>query len=106
MLTEKQRAQTAVRQQRFRERQQQVRLAEQQQKGLPPMPRIPTMPSNTRWRAVFQSTHALLTQVHAEMQTYYDARSEAWQESDAGAQFVDRQEAVEAVLGQLEDLTL
>jgi len=106
MLTEKQRAQTAARQQRFRERQQAARLAEQQQKGLPPMPVITTMPSHSRWRALFQSAHALLTQVHTEMQAYCDARSEAWQESDAGARFLDRQEAVEAVLGQLEDLTI
>ena len=106
MLTDKQRAQTAVRQQRFRERQEQARRREQQEKGLPQMPAITTIPGHARWRAAFVWAHALLTRVHAEMQSYYDARSDAWQEGEAGEQFVERQEAVEAVLSALEDLTL
>ncbi len=40
------------------------------------------------------------------MADYYDARSDTWQEGDAGALFQDRQEAVEAVLSQLDDLML
>ena len=43
-MTDKQRAQTAQRQQRFRERQALSRHIEQQSKGLPSLPAIPTMP--------------------------------------------------------------
>jgi hypothetical protein len=106
MLTEKQRAQTAARQQRFRDRQEQARQCQQEAKGLPAMPAIATIPGQSRWRAAFVWAHTLLTRVQVEMQTYYDARSEAWQEGEAGAQFVERQEALEAILTALEDLTL
>lgn len=106
MLTEKQRTQTAARQQRFRERQQEARRNEQAAKGLPPLPAIATLPGHSRWRAALASAQALVAQVQDEMQTYYDDRSEAWQEGDAGTLFQERQEAVEAILNQLDDLTL
>jgi hypothetical protein len=106
MLTEKQRAQTAARQQRFRQRQQEARRREQQQKGLPRMPAISTMPGQARWRAALHAAHTLIAQVDDEMAYYYGDRSESWQEGEAGTEFVQRQEAVEAVLNALEDLTL
>ena len=100
MLTAKQRAQTAARQRRFRQRQQEARGREQQQKGLPPLPAITSMPGHARWQAAFQWAQALLRQVQEEMSAYYEARSETWQEGEAGAEFVERQEALEAVVGQ------
>jgi hypothetical protein len=106
MLTDKQRRQTALRQQRFRERQQQVRRAEQAAKGLPPLPSIASMPGSVRWRAALQAAQALVGQVEAEMDAYYADRSESWQEGEAGTQFLQRQEAVAEVLSQLEALTL
>ncbi|MCW3054856.1 MAG: hypothetical protein JWN14_4026 [Chthonomonadales bacterium] len=105
MLTEKQREQTAARQQRFRERQQEVRRAEQAAKGLPALPSIVTIPGHPRWQAALLSAQALVTQVQEEMAAYYDARSEAWQQSDSGTEFQERQEAVEAVLAGLTELT-
>ena len=106
MLTDKQRQQTAARQQRFRERQQEARRVEQASKGLPSLPKIATLPGYPRWRAALASAQALVTQVQEEMSAYYDARSEAWQEGDVGVQFQERQEAVEAVLSAFEELTL
>lgn len=106
MLNEKQRAQTAARQRRFRERQQEVRQREQASKGLPSLPAIATLPGYPRWRAALLSAQALVTQVQEEMAAYFDARSEVWQEGDVGAQFQERQEAVEAVLSALEEVTL
>ena len=41
-----------------------------------------------------------------EMGDYYDSRSEVWQESDKGVVFAERQEEFEAVLSQLEALTI
>lgn len=105
MLTEKQRALTALRQQRFRERQQAARREEQAAKGLPALPAIPTMAGTARWRAALASARALVAQVEVEMACYYDARSETWQESDAGAQFLERQEGVEAILSAFDDQT-
>ena len=104
MLSEKQRAQTAIQQQRFRKRQQQARRREQTEKGLPPMPAISTMPGNARWHAAIHSAEALLSQVVDEMTTYYDERSEAWQEGDAGTEYAERLEAVKTALDDLEQL--
>ncbi len=104
MLTDKQRAQTAARQQRFRERQAQARRAEQAAKGLPALPAITSMPGQVRWRSALASAHLLIAQVQDEMASYYEERSETWQESDAGEAFVARQEGVEAVLSQLDEL--
>jgi hypothetical protein len=105
MLTDRQRAQTAVRQERFRQRQQAARLQEQKAKGLPPMPAITTLPGHARWRAALVSARLLVAQVNDEMAAYYEERSESWQEGEAGVEFVERQEAVEAVMSALEELT-
>jgi len=104
MLNERQRRQTAARQQRFRERQQQARRSEQEAKGLPSLPAIATMPGSARWSAALRAVHALVAQVSEEMQQYAEDRSEAWQESEQAERFAERQEAVEAVLSQLDDL--
>ena len=106
MLTEKQRAQTAARQERFRQRKEEARLREQQQRGLPRMPAISTMPGQARWRTALQSAHALIAQVDDEMAAYFEQRSESWQEGEAGVDFAERQEAVEAVMNALEELTI
>jgi len=104
MLTEKQRVQTAARQQRFRQRQQEARRCEQKKKGLPLMPAISTMPGTARWGATLRSAEALLSQTIEEMATYYYARSESWQESDAGSEHTERQEALESVLSELQQI--
>lgn len=106
MPTEKQRLQAAARQQRFRERQQQARREEQEAKGLPPLPAIPTLPGHRRWDAALRSAQALLAQVCEEMQQYSDDRSEAWHESDRAERLAERQQEMEAVLSQLDDLLL
>jgi hypothetical protein len=105
-LTEKQRVQTAARQQRFRERREQARGVEQASKGLPALPSIPTMPGHSRWRAIFVSAQALMIEADQQMRDYYDARSEGWKEGEQGEQFAERQQIVEAVLSHLSDLTL
>ena len=106
MLTEKQRVQTAARQQRFRQRQQEARRSEQKKKGLPPMPAISTMPGTARWSATLKSAEALLSQAIEEMGTYYDERSEGWQQSEAGSEHTERQEALESVLSELQQVLI
>ena len=105
-MTEKQRAQTAARQQCFRERQARARLVEQASKGLPALPASPSMPGHSRWNAVFVSAQAAITLASQQMSDYYDARSDAWQDGEQGDQFAERQEAVEAVLSHLAELSL
>jgi hypothetical protein len=104
VTTDKQRAQTAQRQQRFRERQALARRLEQQSKGLPALPAIPTLPGWARWNALLKSAQAQVEQVCDEMQTYYEARSELWQESERGETFAERQEQIDAVRTQLEEV--
>ncbi len=106
MLTDKQRQQTALRQQRFRQRQQEARGVEQASQGLPALPKIATLPGYARWRAALAAARRLVEQVQEEMAVYYEERSEAWQEGGAGALFLERQEAVEALLSQWEEVTL
>lgn len=105
-MTDKQRAQTAQRQQRFRQRQALARRMEQQSKGLPALPAIPTMPGWARWNALLKSAWAQVEQVCEEMQAYYEARSEVWQESERAQTFAERQEQIEAVRSQLADVVV
>jgi hypothetical protein len=67
------------------------------------------MPGQVRWQSALASAHLasahlLISQVQDEMASYYEERSEAWQDSEAGETFVARQEGVEAVLSQLDEL--
>lgn len=104
MLNEKQRAQTAARQQRFRERQAQARYVEQQAKGLPPMPAIPTMPGEKRWRRMAEQARVLLQTMQDEMQGYYEARSQEWQEGEKGQAMQERLDTLDQLLDPLDAL--
>lgn len=105
-MTDKQREQTAKRQQRFRERQALARRIEQQSKGLPALPSIPSLPGWARWNALLKSALAQVEQVTEEMQAYYDARSDVWQESERADTFTERQEQIEAARSQLAEVLL
>jgi hypothetical protein len=106
MMTDKQREQTAQRQQRFRERQALARRIEQQSKGMPALPTIPCIPGWARWNALLKSALAQVEQVSNEMQAYYDARSDVWQESERAETFAERQEQIDAVRSDLADVLL
>ncbi len=86
-----------------RERERERRVAEQAAKGLPPVAPIPTMPSRPRWTAQVAAAVAFLEASRDEQQSYYDERSESWQESDAGTELAARIEAIENALGSLEE---
>ena len=98
----KQYASSAQRQRAYRERQQQARLLERKQKGLPAAPAIATLPGEKRWRALLENAHAALVCAHEEMQAYYDERSEVWQESQRGETLLERIEILESLIGDLE----
>ena len=60
--------------------------------GLPPLPAITSMPSEARWKALIQNAHWALHTVTGEMQTYFDDRSEKWQQNEKGEDFQTRLE--------------
>jgi hypothetical protein len=93
------------RQAAYRSRQAQARRNELADLGLPPLPTISTMPGTARWKGALRWCVALLTLVRDEMSSYYDQRSESWQEGDCGAVHQERIEALEVVLDALEQLS-
>jgi hypothetical protein len=88
----------------YRERKAAARLAELQQKGLPPVPPIATMPGTARWKALHEQAVKALETIRDEMQSYSEERSEQWQESERGEEFAARLEALEEMLSSLSDL--
>lgn len=92
----------AARQAAYRKRQKQTREQEREEKGLPPLPAIATMPGHARWSQTLARASCLLTMVVAEMQAYFDERSETWQEGDRGGDHQQRMEAIQEILDALE----
>lgn len=88
----------AARQAAYRARCKTQRLDEMAHKGLPPLSALPSMPSSARWKAAIAQAHQLLASVQDEMQAYYDARSELWQEGARAEEFIEHQAAVEEIL--------
>jgi len=92
----------AARQAAYRRRQEQARAQQLRTSGLPPLPTIATMPGTPRWKAALAHAHCLLAGVAAEMQAYFDDRSEQWQEGERAEEHQQRIEAVEDILIALE----
>ncbi len=101
-MTDKQRAQTAARQERFRKRQALSRQAEQAAKGLPNLPAIASLPGHARWRAMIAQAQMLLSTASEEMASYAEDRSEAWQESNAAEELLAKVELLQETVSQLE----
>jgi hypothetical protein len=102
MPTPKQYATSAERQRAYRQRQAQALHQHLKGKGLPASASLATLPSQARWRALHQQATTALHTLHTEMQDYYQARSEVWQESERGETFLERQEALESLLEELD----
>jgi hypothetical protein len=71
---------------------------------MPRLPAIATLPGSVRWLARLGQSEALLETAAAEMQEYYEDRTEAWQESERGAAFLERAEAVQEAANGIADL--
>jgi hypothetical protein len=74
------------------------------QKGLPPLPAIPTMPGNARWSAMIAQAHTLLSEAVIEMQSYHDDRSEQWQASAKAEELLAKLEQLQETMDQLQSL--
>ena len=73
-------------------------------RSLPALPALPTMPGEARWSVAIQEAQHRLQGVYDEMQTYFDERSDTWQESDRGERFAEREQMLEELLAQLQEL--
>lgn len=104
MPTPRQHTDNAAKQRAYRQRQAGARRAEREQKGLPTAAPIPTMPSMPRWTTALAHAFDLLQQTRDEMQSYYDERSETWQESDKGEEFQRKLDTLESIVSELSDL--
>jgi hypothetical protein len=63
--------------------------------------RVPTVVGPRRWAVVIGHAQGLLAGVAAEMATYWDDRSDTWQNSERGEQLTDRLAALEEILDAL-----
>lgn len=90
------------RQTAYRARLAATRRQELADRGLPPLPRLATMPGHARWNAALGRSLELLIMVRNEMADYYEQRSEAWQQSDRGGAHEERMEAIDAIITDLD----
>ena len=94
----------AARQRAYRKRQEDTRRQELEARGLPPLPLIASMPGNARWRQATSLAGGLLTNVAAEMQAYFDERSEEWQECERAEAHQERTDAIQEIADALESV--
>lgn len=95
-------ADAAQRQKAYRTRQAE-RIRAISEGKLPPAPAIGTMPAEQRWKRMQEEARQTLEALRDEMQAYFDARTEEWQDSDRGSSLQERIESIESVIGDLED---
>lgn len=93
----------AARQAAYRARQRQAREAEMAARGLPRLPAMSAIPGTARWRSAVCQAQMLLETVRTEMEDYHAGRSDAWQGSERGEAFADRLQALDDLIGELEE---
>jgi len=55
---------------------------------------LPGLPGRRRWEALGGQALQLVAQMSQELEAYYEARTERWQESERGEAFLELQESV------------
>jgi hypothetical protein len=94
-----------ARQAAYRCRQAKARDQERAEPRLPSLPPLTNMPGTVRWNAVIRRCTDLLALIRDESASYYDDRSEAWQEGDRGEEHAERVEVLTELVNGLEDLS-
>lgn len=74
------------------------------QKGLPLLPAIPSMPGTARWNAMVEHACQLLSDAIEEMKDYHYYRTERWQASFTGEEFLEKVEHLKRIRARLEDI--
>jgi len=93
----------AERQAAYRRRQRQAQSQQVQEYGLllHLATALSATPGKVRWRQLAVIATTAMELAGDEMDTYYDARSESWQESDKADAFKENQDAVQEALNAL-----
>lgn len=94
-----------ARQAAYRCRQAKARLQEMADPRLPSLPAISNLPGTVRWNTVIRRCTDLLALIRDESASYYDDRSESWQEGERGDAHAERVEALSEIVDGLEDLS-
>jgi hypothetical protein len=74
------------------------------QKGLPPLPAVPSIPGHVRWKAMIDQAHMLLSVAAIEMQSYHDERTEQWQDSVRAEELLAKVEHLQETMAQLQGI--
>jgi hypothetical protein len=106
MPTPRKHENAAARNRAYQQRKEEARRMDLKRKGLPPLPLVPTIPGEARWKKMLAEAGALLSMVVEERETYQDDRSGDWRESEKGETFQERTDAVNEILTALDDLAL
>ncbi len=69
-----------------------------EQKGLPPLPVVSTIPGRVRWNQAMSTIESQLTRIDLEMEVYHGARSNRWQDSEKGDEFRQKLEGLKTIL--------
>ena len=93
----------ADRQSAYRRRRNEAYAALQTAKGLMALPSIAAIPGWRRWRQVLEQAEQAVRDIHDQMQSYYDERSDDWLESEKADAFTEKMEAVEELIDQVAD---
>ena len=64
----------------------------------------PRRPGYRRWDAMVVQARTLLETITVEMDSYYEERTEVWQDSERGESFTERLESIEEIVTLLRDL--
>jgi hypothetical protein len=91
-----------ARQAAYRRRQAAARLQERADPRLPSLPAISSIPARVRWNAVIRRCADLLALIRDESASYYDDRSEAWQEGERGEAHTEQVEALTEIVDGLQ----
>ena len=94
-----------ARQAAYRCRQARAREQELADPRLPSLPAINSLPGTVRWNTVIRRCTDLLALIRDESASYYDDRSEAWQEGDRGEAHAERVEALTEIVDGLEQIS-
>ena len=65
---------------------------------------IPPAPGYKRWKVMRSQSLCMIELVITEMETYYDQRSDAWQESQRGEALADMAESMAEIAASLREL--
>ena len=66
---------------------------------------LSNFPGTVRWNAVIRRCSDLLALIRDESASYYDDRSEAWQEGERGEAHTERVEALTEIVDALEQIS-